>query len=242
MKRPGCLLFTRRCHAGYLATCASLISKRRSRLPLSAVGTTSAQSFLGAPLILGGKFRIRGHGWKQKADGEPIRRRPYLQVLRNQVALIEQWGLRSLFYKIEQWLNTPSQIAISDSDMPGPVVGSDYFRVSREAKVTIGVNRVSRPDTSDRRPLTYSRLRDIEAPMLGACYLSEWTEGLQQLYDLGTEIETYRTAEELVAKLEMLGDDHTKRQTLRRLGQRRALTDHSVAHTLHRIVGRLGIS
>jgi spore maturation protein CgeB len=78
--------------------------------------------------------------------------------------------------------------------------------------------------------------------MLGACYLSEWTQGLQQLYELGTEIETYRTAEELTAKLEMLAGDRAKRRTLRRLGQRRALTDHSVGHTLHKIVDHLGIS
>jgi len=197
---------------------------------------------LGRALALGGKFMIRGHGWKYRSDGEPIRRRPYLQVLRNQVALVEQWGLMSLFYKIEQRLNAAGQIAIRDSDTPGPVTGNDYFRVTREAEVTIGVNRVSRPDTSDRRPLTYSRLRDIEAPMLGACYLSEWTEGLEQLYDLGTEIETYRTAEELVAKLEMLADDRARRHALRRLGQRRALTDHSVACALHRIIDRLGVS
>jgi spore maturation protein CgeB len=78
--------------------------------------------------------------------------------------------------------------------------------------------------------------------MLGACYLSEWTEGLQHLYDLGTEIETYRTAEELTGKLETLAGDRAKRQTLRRLGQKRALIDHSVARTLHKIVDRLGIS
>jgi Glycosyl transferases group 1 len=196
---------------------------------------------LGRAIALGGKFRIRGHGWKN-GDRKAHPRGPYLQVLRNQVALVEQWGLMSLFYKIEQRLNARGLIRIRDSDLPGPVGGHDYFRVTQEAEVTIGVNRESRPDTSDRRPLTYSRLRDIEAPMLGACYLSEWTEGLERLYDLGTEIETYRTAEELVAKLEMLARDHAKRHSLRRLGQERALTDHSVCRTLSKITDRLGIS
>ena len=40
--------------------------------------------------------------------------------------------------------------------------------------------------------------------MLGACYLTEWTEGLEHMYELGKEIETYRTAEELTSKLSEL--------------------------------------
>ena len=35
--------------------------------------------------------------------------------------------------------------------------------------------------------------------MLGACYLTEWTAGLEHMYELGKEIETYRTPEELTA-------------------------------------------
>ena len=91
------------------------------------------------------------------------------------------------------------------------------------------------------RPLIYSRLRDIEAPMLGACYLTEWAPGLDQLYELGREIEVYRDADELAGKIQMLARDATQRHELRAAGQRRALNDHCIAHTLARIVERLGI-
>jgi hypothetical protein len=48
------------------------------------------------------------------------------------------------------------------------------------------------------QPNTYSRLRDIEAPMLGACYLTEQTEGLECLYDIGNEIEIYKDPESFI--------------------------------------------
>jgi spore maturation protein CgeB len=89
------------------------------------------------------------------------------------------------------------------------------------------------------RPDTYSRLRDIEAPMAGACYLTEWTEGLDRLYDLGTEIDTYRDAAELVAKVASLSADPARRCRLRAAAQRRALSDHSISRTLARIAERL---
>ncbi len=34
--------------------------------------------------------------------------------------------------------------------------------------------------------------------MMGACYLTKRTEGLDQFYDVGSEIETYRTAAEML--------------------------------------------
>jgi spore maturation protein CgeB len=94
---------------------------------------------------------------------------------------------------------------------------------------------------SNHRPLAYSRLRDIEAPMLGACYLTEWTEGLDSLFQLGEEIETYRTAEELALKLAELRKAPTRRLSLRRRGQLRALNEHSVRRSIERISQRLGL-
>jgi spore maturation protein CgeB len=77
--------------------------------------------------------------------------------------------------------------------------------------------------------------------MAGACYLTEWTEGLDELYDLGTEIETYRTATELAGKVAELAADPRRRDRLRAAGQRRALTHHSIARTIERIANRLDL-
>jgi hypothetical protein len=95
---------------------------------------------------------------------------------------------------------------------------------------------------SNRKPLRYSRLRDIEAPMLGACYLTEWTEGLDCLFETGPEIETYRTAEELSVKLAELSADPERRRSMRRRAQRHALDKHCVPRSVARIAELLGLS
>ena len=113
----------------------------------------------------------------------------------------------------------------------------DYVRLSRESNVTIGVNRYPSFNYPINHPGTYSRLRDIEAPMLGACYLTEWTEGLDQLYDLDKEIFTYNSIDELFAKSEVLMKDKNLRQSLRVNGQKRSLSDHSIPTLLKKIIG-----
>jgi spore maturation protein CgeB len=78
--------------------------------------------------------------------------------------------------------------------------------------------------------------------MLGACYLTEYTDGVAALYDLGKEVETYKSTEELVHKLEDLSKSPDKRKRLRVAGQSRALSSLTVAATLKRICDRIGSS
>ena len=94
--------------------------------------------------------------------------------------------------------------------MAGPTIRFLGWQPDEDA-ITLGVNRYPSFRFPATRPDTYSRLRDIEAPMLGACYLTEWTEGLDQLYDLELEIATYRSAEDMVEKLAELGADPARR-------------------------------
>jgi hypothetical protein len=124
-----------------------------------------------------------------------------------------------------------------------PALSSDaYFSKIRGARVAVGINRCPSFRRPFSNPLRYSRLRDIEAPMLGACYLTEWAPGLEDLYDVGAEVEAYRDADELVEKSRRLQGDPARRAQLRKGGQRRALADHTIARSLGRIMDKLGIS
>lgn len=123
---------------------------------------------------------------------------------------------------------------------PSPPADS-YQQIVAESAVSLGVNRYPTFQRSADQISTYSRLRDIEAPMLGACFLTEWTEGLDTLYELGVEIETYRDAPELVAKAHALFADPARRRRMRVAAQRRALTDHSVGQSIERIAQKLGL-
>jgi len=75
--------------------------------------------------------------------------------------------------------------------------------------------------------------------MLGACYLTEWTEGLDELYSIGVDIETYVDADSFIEKVSMLTADAKKRKMLRVNGQKKALQNHGIPQSLTRIIKRL---
>ena len=118
---------------------------------------------------------------------------------------------------------------------------NEYNALTSKSMITLGINRYP----SFRHPLilpdTYSRLRDIEAPMLGACYLTECTEGLESLYNFENEISVYRTANELIEKIKLLKSESELRIELKKKGQLRALTNHNVGNSIKKIQAALSM-
>jgi hypothetical protein len=188
-------------------------------------------------------FVVRGSGWQAVGDRARAKSRPMRDLLINQCDILRRHGLAPILRKLGDRIRPLPHASVPPVSIgEAPRDSDEYFRLTRQAQVTIGINRVPTPWASNRCPLAYSRLRDIEAPMVGACYLSEWTEGLARLYELGAEIETYRTADELADKLHELRKSPGRRAELRARAQRRALHDHSIPRSLAKIIARLGLA
>ena len=202
------------------------------------------RDLIGRAMRAGAEFIVRGPGWSNHGDDSTSvgwKSHSISKTLLNQLALVRRYGLRSLLHKVGNRLRPIHLLPIPDTNIRETVFGQQYFQITRDATVTIGVNRVPTASASNRRPLVYSRLRDIEAPMLGACYLTEWTAGLEKLYDIGSEIETYRTPDELRLKLIELKKNNRRRLIMRERAQRRALHEHTVARSLARLREKLGV-
>lgn len=161
------------------------------------------------------------------------------QKLLNQIQFIQRNGLYAYMNKIKsQSYKVPSKSALGGFFKGRPDF-ENYIKITKESNITIGINRYPSFHYPLKKPNTYSRLRDIEAPMLGACYLTEWTEGLDQLYVPGVEIATYASAEELDEQCGRLLADENLRMQLRRAGQQRALSDHSISRSMQKIIAHL---
>ncbi len=215
--------------------------------PVTFIGTRDEQraNLFASAIARGLAIELRGTGWSA-ADAPPATSPSSPSSLgaklTNQIAFARQHGFAGLLRKYARMVRPPPAPAsnLLIHARPAPA-GDDYWRILRGCTVCVGVNRYPSVRHPLARPDTYSRLRDLEAPMAGACYLTEWTEGLDQLYDLDTEIETYRTAAELADKAAALSSDPARRQRLRVAGQRRALGTHTIGHTLTRIRTQLGL-
>lgn len=200
---------------------------------------------LGTAIRLGAEISIAGAGWRgQREEGDARGSEPQeglYRLLRNQSSFIRQHGLAGWFLKFESVVHPLPQIPIPEESLRGAVSGTEYVRLIQQSRIALGVNRVQTFRRSLHRPLTYSRLRDVEAPMMGACYLTEWTESLSRFYDVGHHVEAYRTADELIEKINALLADPQRRRQLRAQGQEHALRELSVPRSLQKVTGALGL-
>ena len=217
----------------------------RETLPVTFLGTRDEQRerLFADAIRLGLRVDLRGPGWESVATAPapvPPRARNPLQLVARQFDFARQHGWHALTRKMARTVIPREALAFDFAPYARPALfGDAYWPALRECAVCLGVNRYPSFHHTFDRPDTYSRLRDIEAPMAGACYLTEWTEGLDRLYELGAEIETYRTPAELVEKANALAVDAPRRKKLRAAGQRRALSEHSISRTVERIAERL---
>lgn len=213
---------------------------------VSFVGSRDSlrEPLLAAVARSGLPLEIRGGAWLPHDEPPAFERPPispgeratyWRQFLRNQ-----GWG--ATWRRVTARFHSDPVDAFDFAPFVQPSPPADaYQQIVAESAVSLGINRYRTFQQPAARVSTYSRLRDIEAPMLGACYLTEWTEGLDTLYELGTEIETYRDAPELVAKAQSLLADPARRRRMRVAAQRRALSDHTVGRTIEHIAQKLGL-
>jgi hypothetical protein len=195
----------------------------------------------GAPHL---PLAIYGNGWSGDSELQKVSSSDYTlsKKLLFNFNFVKDHGVQAVFRKTRQReVNSKINAELLASKSEGTLSFEQYNKLTAESMVTLGVNRYPSFKFPVEEPDTYSRLRDIEAPALGACYLTEWTEGIEQLYDPDKEIVVYRSADELINKAQQLIKDAGKRQQLKKNGQKRALNDHTIPKSLEKIVKFLSL-
>ncbi len=188
------------------------------------------------------ELEVRGMGWMDQMGGlKKNTNQSVIQKIQNQVDYIQQNGLIAWYRKIKyrSFYPDPNE-ELKKCFRPSPDY-SQYYQFLRSFQVTLGINRYPSFNFPIDQPDTYSRLRDLEAPMIGACYLTEFAPGISDLFEEGKEILTYKTVEELVEQSKRLLKDASLRKQIRIEGQRRALADWSVPASIEVMAKDLGI-
>jgi len=181
---------------------------------------------------------IYGNGWGESTKNQqPSSVYSIDKKLLYQFDFIKNNGMISYLRKLLQRNAEASDILQSKTF--GAISFEAYMQLTAESMVTVGINRYPSFRFPLDKPDSYSRLRDIEAPMLGACYLTEWTEGIEELYEVGKEIEVFKNAGDFIEKINKLAADAPKRKSLKLNGQKKALHDHSVSRSLIKLLNNL---
>jgi len=188
------------------------------------------------------KLAIYGNGWKEGSAPEIDLVLPgytFNKKILFNLNFISSQGLPAFLRKIKQRNIDQGNSDMLDSKVNGLLPFDVYNKLTAESMITLGVNRYPSFRYPLLKPGSYSRLRDIEAPMLGACYLTEYTEGMEELYDIGKDIAVYKDDDELAVKIKELEASSNVRKQLKINGQKRALNENSIPSSLNKIMQRL---
>lgn len=118
----------------------------------------------------------------------------------------------------------------------------DICQAFNHYEVILNFSNVWADGRPGSRLIPHVRLRDFEAPMCRTCYLTGWSEELEEFYEVGKEVETYRTPEELVDKTQFYLTHPDEAERLREAGCCRALHDHQWTNRFQELFRKIGIA
>ena len=78
--------------------------------------------------------------------------------------------------------------------------------------------------------IPHVRLRDFEAPMCRTCYLTGYSEEIAEFYELGREVDTYCSVDELIDRVQFYLNHPSDAEKLRQAGYQRAIHNHTWKH------------
>jgi spore maturation protein CgeB len=146
-------------------------------------------------------------------------------------------SLRQWNYKRETRSLTPLIAASARSPFQGEIAA-----VFSQYEVCLNFSNV----WSDGRPgsplIPHVRLRDFEAPMCRSCYITGHTEEIAEFYEVGREIETYRSPAELADKVRFFLDHPASGEKMREAGYQRAFRDHTWKCRFGELFRKIGLS
>ncbi|MBW4682216.1 MAG: glycosyltransferase [Microcoleus vaginatus WJT46-NPBG5] len=114
----------------------------------------------------------------------------------------------------------PRYSKVLNSVLQPPLYGIDMLKVLSCAKVGLNFHI----DASGRYA---GNIRLYEVTGVGSCLLTDWKENLHELFEIDTEVVTYKSADECLEKAKWLLEHPKEREAIAKAGQARTLRDHT---------------
>lgn len=102
----------------------------------------------------------------------------------------------------------------------GPLTGKEFANLYKTAKICININL--------EPPCPGVNLKTFEIPAVGGFQLSDFREGIAELFEPGKEIEIFRNVSELREKVKYYLDNEQKRLKIAEAGRKRQAECHTM--------------
>jgi hypothetical protein len=134
-----------------------------------------------------------------------------------------------------------TQPEVDTSAFGGPrLLQLELLKMFSQSRLSLGFATAGDSHLADRR-LTHLRLREFEAPMSGALYLTEDQPELAEYFEPGKEVLTYTDQADLLDKARYYLAHPEQSERIRHAGLERARRDHTWQHRFAELFAALGL-
>jgi hypothetical protein len=187
-----------------------------------------ALGFVGAPngnrilhlaglLLFGCRAQVRGEGWRpvhRPPLQQPPSRAPFMD-LRARGRLGERIAVRALMPLVR--------------DAARPLQDDEMASFLSSCRVVLGLNKGR---NSRGVYQSYLKLRDVEFPGYGCCYLTQHNEDVEHAFEVGREVLTFRHLAEAASLVRRSVRHPLAARTMGQAARRRVLAEHTWAARL----------
>jgi spore maturation protein CgeB len=117
---------------------------------------------------------------------------------------------------------------------------ADLVRTFSKARISLGFATAGDSHTHAKR-LTHLRLREFEAPMSGALYLTERQDELAEYFEIGKEVLAYTSRDDLLDQVRYYLAHPEQAEQIRHAGLERARRDHTWQRRFADLFSALGL-
>lgn len=101
-----------------------------------------------------------------------------------------------------------------------PVFGNDMLNTLCKSYVVLNIH-------ADSSPIYASNMRLFESTGVGTCLLTDYKKNIEDLFEPGKEILTYKTVDECIEKMKYIRDHPNIRDSIAAAGYKRCMKDHN---------------
>ena len=138
-------------------------------------------------------------------------------------------------------LNKP---ILPNTNVNGPLTDDELVKNYSKSKISLNFSEVTVQDKNEDfgKLKRHIRLRDFEASMSGAFYMTGYQEELKEYYEIGKEIICYETKEDLLDKVRYYLKHQDEAETIRIAGHKRALKYHTWENRFKELFRKIGLN
>ena len=178
----------------------------------------------------GVQVNVFGPGWRLRSEGflrEALRYFSRLPLAAHAVVSVNS-DVRARWSARLAWFDFAERLRLKyDEYMHPPLSDEDMVRLYSESLISLGFLDVYDEHDPSAIVKQHLHLRDFEAPMAGALYLTSFCEELKEFYEPDLEILVYRNEHEMLDKIRYYLKHETEAQRVRLGGHRRSLNCHT---------------